>query len=195
MVAAATVFAATGTARAATASYVSPSDIEPADLVALSTQGDDAGFMVGPTVTLGILLDQFVGATKGGGNGKISVFTLAPDSGFSLSTARVGRYNGGAPQFADTDTIFGGGTARFNNLFNAGCGVLGGCNYIEIVTSIAWFGAQGTEVDYVVVDGEVVEVASPTPEPAAWALMLIGFAAVAMRMKALRNSDTMPAAA
>ena len=51
-------------------------------------------------------------------------------------------------------------------------------------------GAPGAVVDYVSVNGEPTEVIEPTPEPAVWAMMMLGFAGVAWRMKAARRKAT-----
>lgn len=176
-------------AHAATATYVIPSIIGEPDLSELSTQGDGEGFLLGLGDTLGIVLDDAVGVSSGG---NISVFTLAPDSGAARATIRIGNYNNGAPQFAISGNVRAGNTRSFTNLFNRGCGILGGCNYIEIITNRTRRGADGVDVDYVTVDGELVQVASPTPEPSVWTLMILGFAAVALRLKALRRNGATP---
>ena len=181
---AASAWLCAASAHAATATYVIPSDIAEPELNALSTQGDNAGLLLGLGDTLAIVLDDLVGDVSGG---NISVFTIAPDTGASRATIRIGRYNNGAPQFAISRNVRAGNTRNFTNLFNRGCGLLGGCDYIEIITNRTRRGADGTRIDYVTVDGDVVQVASPTPEPSVWALMILGFAGVAMRLKALRR--------
>ena len=176
-------------ARAATATYVIPTNISDTDLASLSTQGDGNGFLVGFRQTLGILLNTRIGGTSGG---NISVFTLAPSQGIARATISIGVYNNGNPQFATSRNVRAGNSRSIGNLFSRGCGVLGGCNYIEIFTYRSRRGANGVNVDYITVDGEVVQVTSPTPEPSAWALMIVGFMAVAMRLKALRKRRLQP---
>jgi hypothetical protein len=171
-------------AKAATATYVIPASISSPELAALSTQGDGAGFLIKFQQTLGIVLDQPVGVSNGG---NITVFTLQPDLGRARATIRIGTYNNGSPQFVGSRNINAGRSRSVGNLFRRGCGVLGGCDYIEIITTRIRRGENGVNIDYITVDGEVVQVASPTPEPGAWALMIIGFAAVSMRLKALRR--------
>lgn len=171
-------------AHAATATYVAPSSISGPDLSALSTSGDGAGFLITLGQTLGIVLDTPIGVTSGG---SVSVFTLAPSTGVARAQIRVGSYNGGSPVIAFTRNIRAGNNRTINNIFRRGCGVLSGCDYIEIITTRTRRGAEGAAVDYVEVNGEIVEVTSPTPEPSAWAMMIIGFAGLAARLKAARR--------
>lgn len=169
---------------ATAATYVVPATMSPADQTALSTSGDNAGFLIGLNQTLGIVLDQPVGATPGG---RVSVFTLAPLVGNARAVIRIGSYNGGSPIIATSRNVRAGQNRNINNLFRRGCGILGGCDYIEIITNRTRRGAAGVEVDYIEVDGEIITVTSPTPEPSTWALMILGFAAVALRLKQTRK--------
>jgi hypothetical protein len=118
------------------------------------------------------------------------VFTLPPASGNARARILIGAYNGGSPIFLRGRNVTAGNsrTITANNGLVNGCRLLGGCDYVEIITTRTRRGAAGVEVDYVVVDGEVVEVASPTPEPTTWALMIIAFAGVAWRLKAMRGN-------
>ncbi len=180
--------AAPMSALAATATFVTPTSMTATDQTALSAQGDSAGFLVGRNQTLGILLDTAIGVTSGG---SVSVFTLSPELGRAHARIRVGNYNGGSPVFATSRNVRAGRNRTFNNVFHRGCGLLGGCDYIEIITNRTRRGAAGVEVDYVVVDGEVVMVTGPTPEPSTWVLMIIGFVAVAWRLKHLRRGGAL----
>lgn len=172
-------------AHAATAEYVAPDSLTSMDLAALSSDGDGAGYLVGLNQTLAIQLDTPVGVTNGG---SVTVFSLPPDTGVARGVLRVGRYNGGAPDIVASRNCRAGNDRSINNLFNRGCGILGGCDYIEIFTRRTRRGAGGVEVDYIVVDGEVIEVTSPSPEPSTWALMILAFAGIAIRLKTVRRS-------
>ena len=140
-------------------------------------------FLVALNQMLAIVLDTPIGVTSGG---RVSVFTLPPSSGNARAIIRVGTYNGGSPQIVLSRNVRAGRVRNINNLFSNGCGILGGCDYIEIITTRVRRGAAGVEVDYIEVDGQLVQVTSPTPEPAAWAMMILGFAFTAYRLKALR---------
>ncbi len=63
--------------------------------------------------------------------------------------------------------------------FAASCAALGGCNALIIGNS--GFSAAGSSFRLSV-------LTAATPEPAAWALMMLGFGAVAWRMKAVRRT-------
>jgi len=169
-------------ANAETAIFISPASMSPADQAALSTSGDNAGFLIGLNQTLALVLTQPVGAISGG---RISIFTLAPFIGNARAIIRIGSYNGGSPIIAVSRNVRAGNDRNFNNLFRRGCGILGGCDYIEIITNRTRRGADGVVIDYIEVDGVIVEVTAPTPEPSTWALMILGFAATATRMKQL----------
>ena len=173
--------------RAYAASFaVEPSDIGEGALNALSDDTDGAGFLLGTGQTLGIVLDpsQVIGR-----NNTVSIFTVPPSSGFAINLVRFGQYNAGAPVFAANAFFVAGSSFSASQGVRNRCELLGGCDYIEIFN---WFnvgGAPGVEVDYIAVDGQTVQVTSPTPEPATWAMMIIGFIAVAWRLKATRRKS------
>ena len=173
-------------AHGATATFVQPATITPSDINALSTSGDNAGFTIGLGETLALLLSQPIGAVAGV-NDRVSIFSVATP-GLARATIRIGAYNNGSPQFAVSRNFRDGQNRNVGNLFNRGCGILGGCDYIEIITNRVRRGSQGTQVDYIVVNGEVVQVTSPTPEPATWMMMIAGFVIVAARLKQQRAS-------
>ena len=182
---------APGKANAATATFLSPAEISDADLAAISTSGDNTGFLVGLNQIFSFLIDPPLSPTS---NTSISIFTLAPDSGSAHATIRFGSYNNGSPTFVASKNVKAGHNLNLGNLFQTGCGPLGGCDYVEIITNKTNKGAEGVEVDYVEVDGQVVEVVSPTPEPSTWAMMIMGFIIIAARLKHLKNGPPNPAA-
>ncbi len=107
---------------------------------------------------------------------------------------RLGRLVGGvftSANAAGTTTPLGGATTNLYALvtgtgpltllldpFEASCAALGGCNALIIGNST--FSAAGSSFRLSVLTGS-------TPEPGAWALMMLGFGAVAWRMKAARR--------
>ena len=170
---------------AATATYVSPASMTEADRIALGASGDSAGYLVPLGNTLELVFDNPF-ATSSGDN--VTIFTLPPPPrGFARAWVSFGVYNGGSPTIVTRRNLRAGRTLSISSLFDDGCSVFGGCDFIAITTFRARRGATGVEVDYVMVDGEVVEVTSPTPEPRTWALMILGFIATAMRLKHVRK--------
>jgi hypothetical protein len=170
-------------AHASTAVFTEPATLTASDVAALSTSGDAAGVNLALGEVLALLFDTPFGVSK---SDSVSIFTLPPTTGAARLTINFGSYNGGSPVFAATRFVNAGSTLTVGNLFQQGCSAFGGCDYIEIITSRTQRGATGAEIDYVDVNGEVVSVAAPTPEPATWLMMIVGFALVAMRLKAIR---------
>ena len=174
---------ASGAAQARTATFVKPAAIDPASLSALSTAGDNAGFSLNVGDALGILFDTPYATSR---SDRISVFTLRPDTGRTRGLVRFGVFNNGSPIFYRTRFVNFGRTVSSGNLFNSGCSAFGGCDYVEIVVTQNRRGADGAEVDYVESGDAPTTIASPSPEPTIWALMMLAFAGVGLRMKALR---------
>ena len=175
-------FAATP-ANAATATFVGGSQPDPDALAALSSSGDNSGLTFGAGETFGIVFDQPFATSR---TDTISIFTLPPDQGRARITVRFGLYNNGSPSFVSQIRLNSGQDRSIGNLFNRGCRVFGGCDYIEFAINRLRGGATGAEVDYVDVNGDVVAVAAPTPEPGIWSLMILAFAAIGWRAKSLR---------
>lgn len=116
-------------------------------------------------------------------------------------TIQVGRFVSGVftpavipglldPLGGATNLLFvaatGTGLITVNTLaFDAACQSLGGCNSARIGNST--FSQLGARFD--------VSTVGATPEPQAWALMIIGFAGLAWRLKRARLSQKVPAAA
>ena len=173
-------------AAASTATFITPTNVDGATTTALSTSGDNAGFLVGLNQTLSIRLDNPIGATA---STSVSIFTLPPDSGNARATISFGSYNNGSPIIVLSRNVNAGSSSNINNLFQRGCGLLGGCDFIEIITNRTRRGAEGVEVDYIVVDGVVVQLTSPAPEPSIWAMLILAFAGCALRLKQIRRSQ------
>lgn len=178
------VFLVAASAEARTATYDSSMPFAPGPMTALSTAGDGAGQLVPLGEWISLLFTQPFGVSR---RDAVSIFTLAPPVGNARLTISFGVYNNGAPIFVDTSTVNAGGTLTVNNLFQRGCRAFGGCDFIYITTTRQRNGAPGATVDYVSVNGEVTDVTAPTPEPSVWAMMIMGFAGIAWRLKARRR--------
>lgn len=184
IVAAAALILASRPAEAATATYDSSMAFTPGPMTALSTPGDGLGQLTPLGEWFSLLFSQPFGVSK---TDTVSIFTLAPPVGDARLTISFGAFNGGAPVFVETKTVNAGNTLTVNNLFQRGCSALGGCDFIFITTTRQRNGATGATVDYVSVNGQPTDVTAPTPEPSIWAMMILGFAGVAWRMKAMRR--------
>lgn len=171
-------------ALARTATFTSSLDYDDPVLGAFSTAGDSAGALLTLDNWIGLLFETPFGTSR---SDTVSVFTLPPLVGDARLTVSFGRLVGGSPVFVDTRSVNAGNTLTVSNLFQQGCFALGGCNYIFIETTRQRRGATGAVVDYVSVNGEPTEVVEPTPEPAVWAMMMVGFGGIAWRMKAARR--------
>ena len=169
-----------------TAVYVAPASIPDPALTALSTRGDNAGYIVSLNQTLALLFDQPFGGVRN--SDRITIFTLAPPTGTARAIVTFGVWNNGSPIIIRSQIVNAGNSLTVSNLFQLGCSIFQGCNYISITTDRTQKGAPGVNVDYIDINGEVVDVTAPAPEPAAWALMILGFAGLAWRLKEHRTS-------
>lgn len=181
-----------GPAFARTAEFFSSTPYTPSTLTTLSSATDGAGALVTLDNFIALLFETPFGTSR---SDTISIFTLPPPVGDARLTVSFGRIDGGSPIFVETKSFNAGATLTVDNLFQRGCFALGGCNYIFIETTRQRRGAPGAVVDYVSVNGEPTEVVEPTPEPAVWAMMMMGFAGIAWRMKAKRRARQLDAAA
>lgn len=185
---AALAVAAAAPALARTAEFSSSTPYAPSALTALSSATDGAGPLVTLDNWIALLFDQPFGTSR---SDTVSIFTLPPPVGDARLTVSFGRIIAGLPVFVETRSFNAGNTFTIGNLFQQGCFALGGCNYIFIETTRQRRGAPGAVIDYVSVNGEPTEVVEPTPEPAVWAMLMLGFAGVAWRMKARRRAGMM----
>ena len=172
-------------AHALTASFSSSQTMTNTQIQSLSRTQDAAGPFVSLGQWIGLLFSQPFATTRGE---TVSVFTLAPSTGSAQFSVSIGRYNNGAPAFVSTRNIAAGSTLTVTNLFQSGCSVFGGCDFIQITARNGNRGATGASVDYVSVNGEAVIATSPTPEPSTWAMMMTGFFLVAWRAKTIARS-------
>ncbi len=181
---AAAIAAHAAPARAATATFDASTPYTPGPMTALSTPGDGLGQLTALGEWFSLLFAQPFGVSK---SDTVSIFTLAPPVGDARLTVSFGAFNNGSPIFVESKTVNAGHTLTVGNLFQRGCSALGGCDFIFITTTRQRNGANGATVDYVSVNGAPTDVAAPTPEPSLWAMMILGFAGTAWRMKSRRR--------
>ncbi len=187
LIAAAALACGATPAFARTATFTSSLGYDDGALGAFSTAGDSAGALLTLDNWIALLFETPFGTAR---SDTVSIFTLPPPVGDARLTVSFGRLVGGLPVFVETRSFNAGNSLTIGNLFQQGCFALGGCNYIFIETTRQRRGAPGAVVDYVSVNGEPTEVIEPTPEPAVWAMMMLGFAGVAWRMKSARKKAT-----
>lgn len=183
-------------AQAATAVFVTPANPSPGQVGALSTSGDGAGYQLFLGQTLSLLFSDPIVAVAGP---RTSVFTIAPPAGRIDVIVRAGLFNSGAPIILGQRSVRAGGSVDLVGAVRATCTLFGGCDYLEFLLGGERNGANSATIDYVSVGGELVQVSgpdpvsdvpSPTPEPQIWVLMILGFAAIAWRLKSQRPVPT-----
>lgn len=178
------LFAANSSAAARTAIITSSTPLAPGEVAAFSTPGDSAGAFVSLNNWIALLFSAPFATSR---TDTISIFTLPPTTGRARFTIRFGVYNSGNPIFVASRSLRAGRSLNTGNLFQRGCSAFGGCDYIYIETTRTRRGASGAEIDYVSVNGQPTTATAPSPEPSQWALMIMGFLAVAMRLKQARR--------
>ena len=171
-------------AEAASAVFYSSTPYGPSMTTALSTAGDGAGALLPLGEWFALLFSAPIGTTQ---SDSVTIFTAPLTLGDARLTISFGSYNAGSPTYVWSRTLNAGSSLSINNLAQKGCQALGGCDYIFIQTTRQRNGAPGVTIDYVDVNGEIVEVTEPAPEPSVWALMLIGFGGAAWRLKKARR--------
>lgn len=179
-------------ANADTATFVTPITGNPATVAGAS---DGTGVLVSPGATVGLLFSEAFALFDSNGsaiNNDVSIFALS-DFGSALATVRFGQYNNGTPNFVFTQQINpqpGGAEINLNFLAFVGCGAIGGCDFIEF-TGVDNFGGSSVILDAIAFsDVSLLSVTSATPEPGMWALMLLGFFLVALRLKHARYAES-----
>jgi hypothetical protein len=177
---------------ARTATFTSSAAYGDDTLRSFSAAGDSAGALLTLDNWIALLFETPFGTSR---SDTVSIFTLPPPVGDARLTVSFGRVIAGIPIFVETRSFNAGGAFSIGNLFQQGCFALGGCNYIFIETTRQRRGASGAVIDYVSVNGEPTEVIEPTPEPAVWAMLMMGFGAIAWRMKAVRRRRPLDSAA
>ncbi len=172
-------------AYAESAVFLPPNSLSQTEITAISSSGDNAGATISQSQSLQLLFDQPFATSRAD---NVSIFTLPPvGGGLAIGEIRVGIAGENGVQFVGRRFFLTGSNVSLNGFIENRCARLGGCNFIEILTRGTTPTAQGVQVDYIQINGEVVSVAAPTPEPQIWALMILGFVSIAWRSKKLRR--------
>ena len=170
-----------------TATYLSPTDLTADEVTALSVAGDNAGVTIARSESLQLLFDEPFPTSV---TDDVSFFTLPPNGGgVAIGEIRLGQYVDGEIRIVRRGLFFTGQTISLSNFTKNQCASIGGCNFVEFITRATSSTAEGVRVDYVQINGEVVSVAAPAPEPGVWALMITGFVGVALRSKQVRRQN------
>ncbi len=170
-------------AHGASATFIGPKQLNEIETAAISTAGDNASVLVARSPSLQLLFDQPFSAS---GNDNVSIFTQPISGGAAIGEVRFGRLDGDNFQFAGRRFFLSGSTVSLNGFVERNCASFGGCNIIEILTRATSQNVEGVQVDYIQINGEVVSVTAPTPEPHIWGLMILGFLGIAWRAKTVR---------
>ena len=177
-------------AKAATATFTAPQP-NPGDVVGAP---DNQGVIVPVGATVGLVFDETFAAGAGDSITVFRTLTTLANATFSF-----GVYNGGAPTIVHsvTGVLFGASFNRGGAGALSGCSAFGGCDYLEITTNAAFFGAPGFGLDAVsfnnaaatpaFLTGAFNPVAAASPEPSVWLMMIMAFAIVGWRLKIERR--------
>ncbi len=170
---------------AATATFANPDAYTTAGALALSAD-DGETYTVARDSALELVTD--IGFATSAPNDSLAVFTALPSPfGLALGRIEVGVFQNGVSSVLASTTFFSGQQIIASNLFGNQCDNFGGCNFLRIVTLFDVPQDEGVRVDYITIDGQVVHVSAPAPEPEVWVLMILGFWAVAFRLKQVRR--------
>jgi len=175
-------------ARAATATFVNPGNYTGADASALSGN-DGSTYNVPRSAALELVTD--VGFATSAPNDSLSIFTALPSPfGLALGRVEIGVFQNGASTVLGSTTFFSGQQIIASNLAGNQCDGFGGCNFLRVSTLFDVPQDTGVRVDFLTINGEALTIAAPAPEPEVWVLMILGFWAVALRLKQVRRRET-----
>lgn len=150
------------------------SNIDRNDSIGLNFGADISGYSVSFTVTAFNNRTTWIWVRPGRWNG----VTFVSATGTGLLGPN------GLPTINFYAQIVGPGVYRLPTVaFDANCQLIGGCN--AIVFGNSSFSQTGSTFG--------LSVVGSSPEPRAWALMILGFAGVAARLKQMRRSSLEPA--
>jgi len=183
------VFGWSDAASAATATFVNPGNYTAADALAVSS-ADGIGLSAGRNEPFEIVTDALFATSKADDN--VSIFTLNNAGRRALiGRIEIGVFQNGTVNLVASRSFRAGTAVNIDNLFRQPCAGFGGCNFIRIFTHN---GApdETVQIDYITIDGEVVHVSAPAPEPEVWVLMILGFWAIAFRLKKIRYRNLQP---
>lgn len=176
--AAALLFSAAAPAAAATTVYatnVFASSGNTASLTSVAGAPDGLAGRIGNPGQVGQAVFSFIDALSGA---SLQFTTVAGGGPTPTVFVSIGEIVGGVAVYS-TETSFAGGVGTFTFDFSARCALISttGCSLVRVRTS----GGGAFRLDG-------ISGVGAAPEPAAWALMLIGFAGVSWRMKQARRS-------
>ena len=180
LIAAALIFAAAPAAAATTvyATSVYASSGNTANLTNALGAPDGVAGRIGNPGQTGQAIFRFIDALSGA---SLQLRTVAGGGATPTVFVSIGEIISGVAVYS-TETSFAGGFGTFTFDFSSRCALISttGCSLVRVRTA-----SSGTFR----LDG--VSGVGAAPEPATWALMLIGFAGVSWRMKQARRSKVL----
>ncbi|NWG70242.1 MAG: hypothetical protein HXY23_01345 [Parvularculaceae bacterium] len=167
-------------AKAATTIYASSvfsssSTLNPGQALSLP---NSAAALVQP---LGDIVLQYANPLTGAG---ISAYVL-PTAGFNVLALSIGEVISGVATFSGEFVLVDaglGGALSADLTSHCATVSLSGCSLLRIRNAGSLLGSTGIQLD-------AVSAVTTAPEPAAWALMIVGFLATALRLKSVRGEQ------
>lgn len=110
---------------------------------------------------------------------------LLPTAGFNVLAVSIGEVIGGVATFSGEFVLVDsgtGGTLTADLTSHCASVSAAGCSLLRIRNAGSLLGSAGVRLD-------AVSGVTTAPEPAVWALMIVGFIATAMRLKSVRSAQ------
>lgn len=110
---------------------------------------------------------------------------LLPTAGFNVLAVSIGEVIGGIATFSGEFVMVDsgvGGTLTADLTSHCASVSAAGCSLLRIRNAGSLLGSAGVRLD-------AVSGVTTAPEPAVWALMIVGFIATAMRLKSVRSAQ------
>lgn len=130
---------------------------------------------------LGDIVLQFTYPLTGA---SISTYLL-PTAGFNVLAVSIGEVIGGIATFSGEFVLVdtgSSGTLGADLTTHCASVSVGGCSLLRIRNAGSLLGSAGIQLD-------AVSGVTTAPEPAVWALMIVGFIATALRLKSVRSEQ------
>jgi hypothetical protein len=111
--------------------------------------------------------------------------SVLPTAGFNVLVVSIGEVIGGIATFSGEFVLVDsgvGGVLSANLSSHCASVSATGCSLLRIRNAGSLLGSSGVQLD-------AVSGVSTAPEPAVWALMILGFIGAGLRLKALRKED------